>query len=68
MDSKYDIPDYQILPFMTFVKLSGLSERQCRRICLPGGGGPPVIRLSERRLGVQMCDYRAWVKSRTRVV
>jgi hypothetical protein len=68
MDSKDDIPDYQILPFMTFVKLSGLSERTCRRICVPGGSGPPTIRLSERRLGVQMCDYRAWKKKGRRVV
>jgi hypothetical protein len=68
MDSIKDIPDYAILPFMRFVKLSGLSERTCRRICQPGAGGPPLIRLSERRVGVQMCDYRAWVKSRTRVV
>jgi prophage regulatory protein len=58
-----DIPDYKILPFMKFVELSGLSERTCREICRPGGSGPPLVRVSKRRLGVRMGDVRAWVKS-----
>jgi hypothetical protein len=68
MDNFENLPDYAVLPFPKFVKLSGLSERTCRRICVPGGSGPPTIRLSERRLGVQVCDYKEWLKSRTRVV
>jgi hypothetical protein len=68
IESNTEIHDEEILPFMDFVRRSGLSERTCRRICVPGGSGPPTIRLSERRLGVQMCDYRAWVKQGRRVV
>jgi len=54
--------DDRVLPFLTWVKhYSGLSEATCRRICVPGGSGPPTVRLSERRLGVTLGDHRKWV-------
>jgi hypothetical protein len=61
-----NIHDDVVLPFMEWVKFSGFSERHCRRICQPGCGGPPVVKLSDRRLGVRMGDHRRWVKERTR--
>jgi hypothetical protein len=61
------LDDDCVLPFMVWVqKYSGLSEATCRRITQPGRGGPPLVRLSERRLGVRMGDHRAWLKLRQR--
>ena len=61
------LDDECVLPFLVWVRqYSGLSESTCRRITQPGGGGPSLVRLSERRLGVRMGDHRAWLKSRQR--
>jgi hypothetical protein len=61
------LDDDCVLPFLVWVRqYSGLSESTCRRITQPGGGGPTLVRLSERRLGVRMGDHRAWLKSRQR--
>jgi hypothetical protein len=58
--------DDRVIPFVTWVRdYSGVSEPTARRICKPGGGGPPVVRLSARRLGVRLGDHRAWLKART---
>jgi hypothetical protein len=62
------LDDDCVLPFLVWVrKYSGLSEATCRRITQPGRGGPPLVRLSERRLGVRMGDHRRWLKSRPRI-
>jgi hypothetical protein len=60
-----DFADDVVLPFLRWQReYSGLSEPTARRITKPGGGGPPLIRLSERRLGVRLGDHRAWVQQR----
>jgi hypothetical protein len=57
--------DNMVIPFMTWVKdYSGGSEATARRICIPGGSGPPLIRLSERRLGVRYADHCKWLEAR----
>jgi hypothetical protein len=54
-----------VLPFLIWVRdYSGVSEATARRICVPGGSGPPLVRLSERRLGVRLGDHRAWLEAR----
>jgi pimeloyl-ACP methyl ester carboxylesterase len=43
------LDDDCVLPFLVWVRqYSGLSESTCRRITQPGGGGPSLVRLSER--------------------
>jgi hypothetical protein len=57
--------DDVVLPFIVWARnYSGLSEPTCRRITKPGCGGPPLVRLSARRLGVRLGDHRAWLKQR----
>jgi hypothetical protein len=57
--------DDKVLPFLVWVRdFSGLSEPTARRVC-KAGSGPPVVRLSARRLGVRLGDHRAWLKART---
>ncbi len=57
--------DDRVLPFLIWAReYSGLSEPTARRICKPGGGGPPLVRLSARRLGVRLGDHRKWVQER----
>jgi hypothetical protein len=54
-----------VLPFLVWCRqYSGLSEATCRRITQPGGTGPRLVRLSERRLGVRLGDHRTWVAAR----
>jgi hypothetical protein len=58
--------DDKVLPFKVWQReYSGLSEPTARRICRPGAGGPPLVRLSARRLGVRLGDHRRWVQERT---
>jgi len=58
--------DDRVLPFLVWAReFSGLSEPTARRICQPGGSGPPLVRLSARRLGVRLGDHRAWLQART---
>jgi hypothetical protein len=47
---------------MTWVKeYSGVSEATARRMCVPGGGGPPLLQISARRLGVRYGDHKSWL-------
>lgn len=61
-----NLDDDKVIPFLVWVRdFSGLSEPTARRICKPGCGGPRLIRLSTRRLGVRVGDHREWMKRRT---
>jgi hypothetical protein len=58
--------DDKVLPFLVWAReYSGLSEPTARRICQPGGSGPPLVKLSVRRLGVRVGDHRKWVQEGT---
>jgi hypothetical protein len=58
--------DDKVIPFLVWAReFSGVSVPTARRICQPGGSGPPLIRLSTRRLGVRLGDHRKWVEERT---
>jgi len=55
----------KVIPFLTWARdYSGLSEPTARRIC-KSGNGPPLVRLSARRLGIRLGDHRKWVAERT---
>jgi len=56
--------DNAVIPFLVWVRdYSGVSEATARRICQPGKSGPPLVRLSARRLGVRYGDRKAWVEA-----
>jgi hypothetical protein len=55
----------QVLTFFEWCQINRFSERTGRRI-LKSGQGPPVVRLSERRIGVRVGDNREWQASRAR--
>jgi len=57
--------DDAVLTFKQWVCLVGLSPRTGRRI-LRRGKGPPVIWLSERRMGIRVRAHRAWLAARER--
>ena len=43
----------------------GVSKPTLVRI-IRAGNGPRVTRLSERRIGIRVCDYREWAEARLR--
>jgi hypothetical protein len=55
--------DAQVLTFHEWCRLNRISERTGRRI-LSAPGGPPVVRLSPRRIGITVVGDRAWKASR----
>ena len=54
-----------VLSFLQWCAINGISERTGRRI-LSDGSGPPVLRLSARRIGIRESDNAAWQESRVR--
>ncbi len=44
--------DDRVLPFGDWTELAGISKATGRRITKPDGGGPPLVRLSARRVGI----------------
>jgi predicted DNA-binding transcriptional regulator AlpA len=57
--------DDQVLSILDWCKLNSFSESTGRRL-IQEGKSPPVIRLSERRLGIRAADNREWQESRTK--
>jgi hypothetical protein len=65
------IPAEQVSPFdfdrvMSFHEwcgAAGFSSATGRRV-LKAGNGPPITRLSERRIGIRMRHHLAWLDSR----
>jgi predicted DNA-binding transcriptional regulator AlpA len=43
----------------------GISMRTARDL-LASGNGPPVVELSPNRVGIRVCDHRAWLAERTK--
>jgi len=54
-----------VMSFPKWAKMAGLSERTGREI-IASGDGPKVVQLSPNRIGVRICDHRAWLAARTR--
>jgi hypothetical protein len=57
--------DDQVLTFREWCILNSIGERTGRRI-LKSGNGPPVVQLSEKRIGITVGANRLWQQSRTR--
>jgi hypothetical protein len=53
-----------VLSFREWTAICGFSLRLGRQI-LDSGEGPPVIRFSERRIGISRAANREWLASRT---
>jgi hypothetical protein len=57
--------DDRILSFADWCRLNSFSIATGRRI-INADEGPPIIKLSARRLGIRVGDNRAWQKARVR--
>jgi hypothetical protein len=57
--------DNQVLTFREWCQLNRISERTGRRV-LKSGNGPPVVQLSEKRIGITVGANRAWQASKAR--
>jgi predicted DNA-binding transcriptional regulator AlpA len=55
----------KVMSFAQWCRVNSFSKPTGRRI-IKRGEGPPVIRLSPRRIGIRESDNRAWQDSRTR--
>ena len=55
--------DTQVLTFREWCRLNAISGRTGRRI-LAASGGPSVVRLSPRRIGITVAANREWQASR----
>ena len=56
--------DDAVITFAEWCGLCGFSHMTGRRLIVKGGA-PPIIRLSERRIGIRRSDHRKWLKART---
>jgi hypothetical protein len=57
--------DDRVLTFRQWAALNSLGERTARRL-LKSGHGPPVVQLSDRRIGITVRANREWQESRER--
>lgn len=57
--------DDRVLSFADWCRLNSFSIATGRRI-VNADEGPPIIKLSARRLGIRVGDNRAWQKARVR--
>jgi hypothetical protein len=55
--------DCRVMSFPAWCDLNGFSPATGRRI-LESGDGPPVVQLSDRRVGIRHGDNRRWQESR----
>jgi predicted DNA-binding transcriptional regulator AlpA len=62
---QYSAEDLRVLSLKEFAAMMGLSLITVRRL-IDAGEGPPLIRLSKRRVGVRLGDARRWQESRMR--
>ena len=56
--------DDYVDPFQDWCAACGISEDTGRRL-IANGEGPPIVRLSARRIGIRRKDNRAWLDART---
>jgi predicted DNA-binding transcriptional regulator AlpA len=55
----------QVMTFAQWCETNGISQPTGRRI-LARGEGPPVLQLSQRRIGIRTSDNLRWQESRVR--
>ena len=56
--------DY-VMTFAQWCEINGISQPTGRRI-FARGDGPPILQLSQRRIGIRMSDNLRWQESRVR--
>jgi predicted DNA-binding transcriptional regulator AlpA len=57
--------DLRVLSVDQWCRLNGFSEATGYRI-IKSGKGPRVVKLSTRRIGIRVCDHKAWQASAIR--
>jgi predicted DNA-binding transcriptional regulator AlpA len=60
----YGLADNRVMSLAELAQLTGLSVVTIRR-CIANRTGPPVTKLSERRIGVRVRHALAWLDART---
>ena len=55
----------RVMSFQEWAKAASLSERTAKDV-IERGEGPQIVQLSPNRIGVRVCDHRAWLASRVR--
>jgi hypothetical protein len=60
-DDEFD----RVMSHKEWCKAAGISDRHGHDL-IDRGDGPPIVQLSPGRIGVRVCDYRAWLASRVR--
>jgi predicted DNA-binding transcriptional regulator AlpA len=59
------LADNRVLTFPEWCAVNSISPRTGRRL-IAAGDGPPVVRLSPRRIGITVRANREWQQSRER--
>jgi len=57
--------DLRVLTIQEWAALTGISLVTAKRL-LRDGGGPAIVQLSERRIGIRTIDHSRWVAERIR--
>jgi hypothetical protein len=55
----------RVMSFKEWVKAAGISYKGGRYL-IDHGDAPPIVQLSPNRIGIRVCDHRAWLAARTR--
>jgi hypothetical protein len=55
----------RVMSFKEWCKAAGISDKNGRDL-IAKGDGPLTVQLSENRIGIRVCDHRAWLAERTR--
>jgi predicted DNA-binding transcriptional regulator AlpA len=55
----------RVIPVPEWAKLANISPKTAREL-IDRGDGPKVVQLSPNRIGIRICDHRAWLAARTR--
>jgi hypothetical protein len=55
----------RVMSLSEWAKLATLSPRTARDV-IARGDGPKVVQLSNKRIGIRVCDHREWLAARTR--
>jgi predicted DNA-binding transcriptional regulator AlpA len=55
----------RVISLAEWAKLACISPRTARDV-IARGDGPKVVQLSNKRIGIRVCDHREWLAARTR--
>jgi hypothetical protein len=54
-----------VMTIPEWAKKANISHKTAREL-IERGDGPDVVQLSPNRIGIRVCDHRAWLVARTR--